>query len=328
MGNQLQLTSKALTEAPNLKAMFELEAVRSNAIVNYVKTSGETDKMAAMKYERERVLLMKALMDNPELEKCDRNTVYFSWIEMFAAGGTLADGCSYMVPFKGRCTWLPGWKQRLNQIDLMPGVEYVQAPIVVYNCDDFQIELGENPKIVKHIPKTGAGKDPGDVITHVYMFVEENGRKKLFVRERHQVIATRDRYSPKFKAWKSRGGKTLVEDGGFVHAKWDNGNVIDLPFWLISYDANKSAVDNPDAFKKTLVKKVYEDMPNKTGRMKAIDKILNARPDPEEGTDEVIDYGMDKVDTSSGEIIESAHTEVEQPKPTNTVAPLINTEAF
>lgn len=327
MGNQLQLTQKILNDAPSLKAMFELDAVKHHSILNYTKTSGVSEQDAALKYERERVLFMKAMIANPDLEKCDRFSIYSAWIELHADGGSLADGEGYLIPRRGKgeamtCSYQPGWKNRYKRISMMPGVKFVSQAQVVYSGEEFEYELGAIPRLISHKPKKERGKSPSDVITHAYFVVEESAHLRFFIMERHQVIAIRDVRSEKFKYWRSRGGKTIVEDGGFVHAKYEGGKDIALPFWLVSYDGGKTGVDNPDAFKKTIVNKTYNEMPNKTPRLKALDKEFENRIDSEEEPESVINYGINKLDTSTGEVIDTTHTE-EKPE-----IPTIDTEAF
>lgn len=319
MGNQLQLTVKQLTDANGLRGMFELPSVVQNSVANYQKTRNVSIEQAQMVYEREKILFFKAIQSNPKLESCDRFTIYSSWIELMVSGLSLNEGQSYIIPRGNKAQFQIGYKGRLEQINMLPTIELAPEAQVVYMSDEFDYDLHPIPHINKHKPAKDRGKDPADLMTHCYLnLTETNGKDRLTIMQRHEILAIRDRYSEPYKNWKRNDGK------------WPDGKPMDLPIWLIAYDGK--VVDNPAAFKKTVIGRTYSGLP-KTPRMKALDESIKNNPDAEDPqtteTENVIDYGMDKVNTTTGEVIDTTHTEErEEQKPANNLPPILDTEAF
>jgi len=213
MSNKLQLTVKTLTDAPNLKAMFELEPVRNNAVRNLMQTRGKSLEEATMHYEREKILFFKALQANNKLETCERFSIYSCWIELFASGLTLNDGSAYIIPYGKIAQFQPGWKGRLDQMAQIPEIVNIPPPQVVYENDEFEFELGEHPRIIKHKP---AESHKDKKLTYVYLVIQKKSGNELHIMNRERVLAIRDKYARKDsdlwttfeeQAWK----KTLVK---------------------------------------------------------------------------------------------------------------------
>lgn len=313
------MTKSVLESAKSLNEMFDLQIVKDNAVSNAMKTTGKNEKDAAIYYEREKALFYKALQANKKIEQCDRTTIYFAWIELMASGLTLNEGASYIIPYGKVAQFQIGWKGRLDQMGQIPEIVNIPPPQVVYDNDEFDYELGEKPRIIKHKP---AKENKGE-LAYVYLVIDKISGKETHIMDRSEVLSIRDRYSKGYQQYvaecKAQGkaiGETFKKNVG----QYDI--TIEPPMWVSS---------EAQAWKKTLVKRAWNSQSNKTARMKALDASVKNNLDPEDGTmnnDDKIDYGMGQVDTSTGEIIESAHTEVDQPKQANTVAPLINTEAF
>lgn len=317
MSNKLALTQAALTGAKDLKEMFELEPVRNNAISNYVKTTGRSESEGAMYYEREKILFFKALQANKKIEQCDRFTIYSSWIELMVSGLTLNDGLAYLIPYGKQLQMQIGWKGRLEQLIQVPGIENVPPPQVVYENDIFDYELGDKPKIIKHIPaKIDKGK-----LSFVYLVIQKTTGNETHIMTREEVIDIRDRYSQGYKQYvtdckaaSKNIGETFKKDMG----SWQL--TIEPPMWVSS---------EPEAWKKTLIKRVWKYQP-KTARMKALDEKIKNNIDNEDGTKgdtaASIDYGINQqtqdvphtdVDTSTGEVKEkpAAATKQKDGKP-------------
>lgn len=273
MSNALQLTRAALTTPTDLKGMFEVEAFRHNFMSNYEKTTGQ--KNGSMIFERERILFMKAIAENKKLEQCDRFTIYAAFIELAVSGLTLNEGICYIIPYKDRAQMQIGWRGRLEQISQMPEINYVPEPQVVLTNElcDFDYELGETPRIVKHKPAKDRTITKENRIEYVYLILDTKFGKRTFLMSRQEVLQIRDTYSIGYKQYMSKGGK------------WPDGNPMEPPFWL---------TNEAEAFKKTLVKRAYKYLP-KTPRMKAIDEKIKTYIDHEDGTSEEthdIDYGL------------------------------------
>lgn len=279
MSQALKLTKAALDAPQNLQGVFEVEAFKSNYVNNYLKTTGKSD--GEMKFERERILFMKALQENKKLEQCDRFSIYASFIELAVSGLTLLDGQAYIIPYGQQAQFQIGWKGRLEQIAAMPGIRFVPEPILVYSNDesfDYEIQNGVTV-ILKHKPAKTHG--PEDTIDFVYMTIETDHGFKTWMMSRSEVLAIRDRYSKGYQQYMRNGGK------------WQDGKPMDPPFWI---------TNEGEAFKKTLVKRAYKYLP-KNAKQKALDQKIATHYDHQDGTineDAAIDYGFE-VDPMSEE---------------------------
>jgi phage RecT family recombinase len=297
MSNEkLTLTRKALMDPPDLRGMFEVDAFRANFVDNFAKTTGRNNGL--MVFERERVLFMKALQENPKLEKCDRFTLYSSMIELAVSGLSLSEGMSYIIPYNDKAQFQIGWKGRLEQISNMPHINYIPEPQVVYasELNDFEYTLGDNPRIIKHKPSVNRGA-AGDELMFVYLVLDTKFGKQTFIMTREEVHGIRDRYSKPYINYVAKGGK------------WPDGKPMDPPFWVTS---------PAQAWKKTIVKRVYNMQP-KSGRLKALDSKLKGHFDPEDETIEEthdIDYGLTNEPATTSEVHEPTVTNTETKKRT------------
>lgn len=299
MSNALALTKSALEAPQKLQDVFEIEAFKYNCVSNYEKTTGL--KNGNIVFERERVLFLKTIQENPKLEQCSRLSIYSAFVELFASGRTLNEGDSYIIPYGNVAQFQIGWKGRLEQISQMPEIKFVNHPQVVYNSEissgAFDYELGENPRIIKHKPNPKAEKDPNDFITHVYLILDTHFGKKTYIMTRDEVLNIRDNYSPGYRTYIAEIKKQNLKPGDRVLKKGTTKDgrayefTLDPPFWVTS---------EPKAFKKTLVKQVYGFLP-KTPRLKAIDARLAANYDKEDGSvSETHDIDYNIADDQSG----------------------------
>lgn len=287
MSDKLALTNAALEAPKNLKEVFEIEAFKYNFTNNYLKTTGRPD--GAIIFEREKILFMKALQENPKLQECTRFSIYSACIELAASGLTLAEGISYILPYGKVAQFQIGYKGRLEQINTIPGIEIAPEPQVVWTGDEFDYELGETPKIIKHKPIASTQRAKNAIIEWVYLVLTlSGGGKRITLLDRATVIARRDRYSKTYQYWIKAGGEHDERGNVTKPAKRSGSNgeyVLDPPF----------PVTNPEKyFKKTVVKAAYDFLP-KTARMKALDERIQYNLDTETGEvkdTEKIDYGI------------------------------------
>lgn len=297
----IALTQQALAGPKDLKGVFELEPFKNNFVRNLVKTTGRTEEAAEMTFEREKILFMKAITANKALEQCDRFTIYSSFIELAVSGVSLNEGESYIIPYGGKAQFQIGYKGRVKQMQEIPGFQYVNMPQVVYTSDDFDYELGEEPKVLRHKPAKKRGAD--DVIEFVYVVIElSNDRKKTFIMDRIQVINIRDHYSTPYiqyvaeitKQNKKVGDKVVKRmKGKDGRADWDL--ILDPPMWVTSEE---------ESFKKTIVKRAYKWVP-KTPKLRALDARIAGNQDPEDGLGEeefTIDYGIENADGTTTQV--------------------------
>jgi recombinational DNA repair protein RecT len=286
MSNKLVLTRSALDAPKNLAEVFELEPFRAAFANNYLKTTGKSG--GEMIFEREKILFLKALQENKQLADCDRFTIYSSFVELAVSGLTLQDGQAFIIPYSKKAQFQIGWRGRLEQIQQIPIVNWVNTPILVYTSelDDFDYEYREGATtIIRHKPNKK--RDPDDVIEFVYLTIETSLGVKTHLMRREEVLAIRDRYSIPYKKYIADCEKTGTPIGKPIKKKGDYGDYfVDPPFWV---------TDEAQAFKKTLVKRVYKELP-KTARMKALDSKIDTNYDPEDATGgeetHEIEYGL------------------------------------
>lgn len=273
-----------------------MPAVRQNAILNLIKTRGVTDQMANMIYERERILFSQV----KNLDKCDKFSIYAAWIQLFAAGRTLIDGDSYIVAYGKQAQFQIGWKGRLAQMGDIPEIVNIPPPQVVYEGDIFEMELGENPRIIKHMPCKDASKR-GD-LTHVYLIIHKKSGKELHWMDRAAVLGIRDRYSKSYQQYIA-DCKALGKEVGSTFKKPMQAGydiTVEPPMWVSSEE---------QAWKKTLVKRAYNSQTNKTPRMKALDREIEKNIEEEDIQN--IDYS---IVNDTKEIAATSETVAEQPK--------------
>ncbi len=116
-------------------------------------------------------LAMTCFSQNPALQKCDHNSIFASVVIASQLGLEIGvGGQGYLVPYKGKATFVPGW-QGLVDLVSRAGRATVWTG-AVYDGDKFDWALGDNP-FVRHQPD-GDG-DYWKQITHVYAVGRVNG---------------------------------------------------------------------------------------------------------------------------------------------------------
>lgn len=116
-------------------------------------------------------LAMTSFSQNAALQKCDMSSIFASVVIAAQLGLEIGvGGQGYLVPYKGKATFVPGW-QGLVDLVSRAGRATVWTG-AVYDGDKFDWALGDNP-FVKHQPY-GDGGDWRS-ITHVYAIGRVNG---------------------------------------------------------------------------------------------------------------------------------------------------------
>ncbi|HEX8610201.1 MAG TPA: recombinase RecT [Telluria sp.] len=109
-------------------------------------------------------LTMTSFSQNAALQKCDMHSIFASVVIAAQLGLEIGvGGQGYLVPYKGKATFVPGW-QGLVDLVSRAGRATVWTG-AVYRGDKFDWALGDNP-FVKHQPESDA--DDWQSITHVY----------------------------------------------------------------------------------------------------------------------------------------------------------------
>lgn len=126
-----------------------------------------------LKPERMIRVATTALQVNPKLQECSARSIIACVVEASQLGlepcGAL--GHAYLIPYslKGvmTCQLIPGYKGLLHLVRNSGQLKTVTAE-VVYESDEFNYELGDQPRI-RHVPSTVA--EPGKVL-YVYAVAE------------------------------------------------------------------------------------------------------------------------------------------------------------
>lgn len=108
-------------------------------------------------------LALTAFSQNNALQRCDPKTIFSSIIVLSQLGlEPGVDGQAYLVPYKGTCTPIPGWK---GYVDLVSRAGRATVWTgAVFEGDEFDYELGDSPYL-KHRP----GDENDEIkLTHVY----------------------------------------------------------------------------------------------------------------------------------------------------------------
>jgi recombination protein RecT len=151
-------------------------------------------------------LAMTAFSQNAALQKCDMQSIFASVVIAAQLGLEIGvGGQGYLVPYKGKATFVPGW-QGLVDLVSRAGRATVWTG-AVYRGDEFDWALGDRP-FVKHRP-AGDGDSWRD-ISHVYAIGRVNGSE-------HPVIEvwTMDRIIRHLNKFNKVGGMhyALKDDG-------------------------------------------------------------------------------------------------------------------
>jgi len=245
--NLIKLTVALIQSQPDAKTLLELPQVKNAWVSSYEKVTGRTD--GALKFENEKILLLRQIATSSTLQNADKFSLYGAFIELAISGLSLLDGISYIIAYKGKAQWQPGWKGRLEQISQMDGVIHSNEPICIYEGEEYKISAGEQLHI-QHTPRLG---NEGKNIMAVYMTIRFVHGTVFYMMSREEVLKIRDTYSEPYKAYIKK-----VND-----KKWESW--MDLPMWVSS---------EPQAFKKTLIIRVYNSLPKIASQKYLDEKVL------------------------------------------------------
>ena len=107
-------------------------------------------------------LAMTAFSSSPALRECDLNSIAASI--MVAAQLGLepgVNGAGYLIPYKGKCTFVPGWKGLVDLVSRSGRASVWTGAVLP--TDKFEYQFGDVP-FCKHVP----GDDDEGNFTHVY----------------------------------------------------------------------------------------------------------------------------------------------------------------
>lgn len=115
-------------------------------------------------------LALTAFSSNKDMQQCEFRTIAASLMTAGAMGlEPGVNGAGYLIPYKGTCTFVPGWKGLVDLVS-RSGRATVWTG-AVFEGDDFDYALGDRP-FARHRP--GDETNP-DKLTHVYAVGRSNG---------------------------------------------------------------------------------------------------------------------------------------------------------
>jgi recombination protein RecT len=143
------------------------------------------------------------------LRRCSPESIYGSLILAAQIGlePSGIKGEAYLVPFKGKCTLIPGWRG-LVKLALRSKAVKAMDSYVVYERDSFRVWLGSDPR-VEHEPCLMG--DRGDIIAAYAVARMENGATQI------EVMTIEELEKIKKFAASSRGGKD-----GPAYEQWED----------------------------------------------------------------------------------------------------------
>jgi recombination protein RecT len=168
-------------------------------------------KFAASRIKPE-MLIRLALFEfsqNEWLRRCTPESIYGALI-LSAQVGLEPSGIrgeAYLVPFKGKCTLIPGWRGLVKLALRSKAVKSLYSH-AVYENDKFRVFLGSDPRVEHEPCVTG---DSGQLIACYAVAHMENGSIDVEVMTIPELEKIRDAAS------KSRGGKA-----GPAYDEWED----------------------------------------------------------------------------------------------------------
>ena len=195
---QTAITRRQDTPASRLNLYLQ---ARSKNLAEYARNSVKPATMIR--------LAVYEFAQSDWLQKCTPESVYASLVTAAQLGlePSGVRGLGYLVPFKGRCTFMPGWRGLIALALRSKAVKSVYAH-VVYEGDDFAVRLGTDPAI-HHVPAMNSSDGAREVIAAYAVAVLENGERDIEVMDRFELDKVRS-----FAA-SNRGGKD-----GPAYSQW------------------------------------------------------------------------------------------------------------
>jgi recombination protein RecT len=182
------------------------------ALSNYLTARQKNlAKFAASRIKPETLIRLAIFefSNNEWLRRCTPESIYASLILSAQIGlePSGIKGEAYLVPFKGTCTLIPGWRGLVKLALRSRAVKRLNS-FVVYERDEFQIYLGSDPR-VEHRPHLGA--DRGELIGAYAVAKMDNGEIDVEFMDVGELQKIKDNAS------KTRGGKP-----GPAYAEWED----------------------------------------------------------------------------------------------------------
>lgn len=172
---------------------------------------------------------------NPDLALCDPRSVFAAVLTGAQMGWEIGGplGMAYLVPYKGECQLIPGWK---GYVDLVhrsgKGEVWTGA---VYDGDEFEYVLGARPDL-RHVP---TGEDDPEKLTHTYSigWIKDQSHPIVEVWAQTKLERHRKRYNKvgpahySFNNWEMYSRKVaLLQCVKYLPASVEMGNALSLDY--------------------------------------------------------------------------------------------------
>lgn len=146
---------------------------------------------------------------NEWLRRCTPESIYGSLILSAQIGlePSGIKGEAYLVPYKGKCTLIPGWRGLVKLALRSRAVKSLYSH-VVYEGDEFAVWLGSEPR-VEHRPNIDGNR--GEIRCAYAVARMENGEIDV------EVMSIEDLQKIKDNASRARGGKE-----GPAYSEWED----------------------------------------------------------------------------------------------------------
>lgn len=199
MSNEQQITRRQETPATRVEAFLTKPAVMKR-LATFAKNNVKPETMIR--------LAVVAVSQDEWLAKCSPESVYLSLIAAAQIGLEPSGirGEAYLVPFKGKCTLIPGWRGLIKLALRSKAVRSIYSHLV-YEGDDFTVTLGTDVRI-HHKPLLSSDPDR-ELIAAYAVAVLENGAVDVEFMDRIELERI------KAFAMSGRGGKE-----GPAYEKW------------------------------------------------------------------------------------------------------------
>ena len=160
-----------------------------------------------MNADRMARLALTAFSTNKDLQECSPHSIAGSIMTAAQLGLEPGiNGQGYLIPYKGTCTFVPGWK---GLVDLVARAGRATVWTgVVYPGDSFTYQLGDAP-FCRHVPGDG---DEGEKFTHVYAIGRVRGAEMPVIE-----VWTRKKVEKHLKQYNKVGGRhyALANENNF-----------------------------------------------------------------------------------------------------------------
>lgn len=146
---------------------------------------------------------------NPGLAKCDPASVFAAVVILAQQGLEPGlNGRAYLIPYKGECQAVPGWKglvelaNRTGRCSVWTGA--------VFEGDEFEYQLGDNP-FVTHRPK---GEDDPKKLLYVYAVGRVKGNEYPVIE-----VWPNDKIKRHFNRYNKVGGRHYAHENWEMYAR-------------------------------------------------------------------------------------------------------------